>query len=214
MRRPLPRAARQADSCSGSRCSPLLGLLSAGTLAAYTVHLKDGSSIVTKKKYVVQGDKAILRPALRHRDGPALRGDRLRQDRGRQPDRPRQRHRHRERQGDRPREEHRAAARKADPQGAPRSSAPPPRASAGRRRRGSRRHARQPARPSASRATTPARRRCATSRCPPRSAPSSSDAASPASKSSRGRRLASRAWSSRPRRRPRSSTPSGRAPAR
>ncbi len=38
----------------------LLGLLSAGSLAAYTVHLKDGSSIVAKKKYMVQGDKAIL----------------------------------------------------------------------------------------------------------------------------------------------------------
>lgn len=38
----------------------VVGLLSAGTLAAYTVHLKDGTSIVTKKKYVAQGDKAIL----------------------------------------------------------------------------------------------------------------------------------------------------------
>jgi hypothetical protein len=38
----------------------VLGLLSAGTLAAYTVHLKDGSTIITKKKYVVKGDKAIL----------------------------------------------------------------------------------------------------------------------------------------------------------
>ncbi|MEO7794272.1 MAG: hypothetical protein ABIV06_05810 [Thermoanaerobaculia bacterium] len=38
----------------------LIGLLQAGSLAAYTVHLKDGTSIVAKKKYVVQGDKAIL----------------------------------------------------------------------------------------------------------------------------------------------------------
>jgi hypothetical protein len=38
----------------------LLCLLSAGSLAAYTVHLKDGTSIIAKKKYTVQGDKAIL----------------------------------------------------------------------------------------------------------------------------------------------------------
>lgn len=38
----------------------LIGLLTAGSLAAYTVHLKDGTSIVTKKKYTVQGEKAIL----------------------------------------------------------------------------------------------------------------------------------------------------------
>lgn len=37
-----------------------LALLSFDGLFAYTVHLKDGSTIVTKKKYVVQGDKAIL----------------------------------------------------------------------------------------------------------------------------------------------------------
>ena len=52
-----------------TRCTPvlarivrlaLLGVLSAGSLAAYTVHLKDGTSIVTKKKYTAQGDKAIL----------------------------------------------------------------------------------------------------------------------------------------------------------
>ena len=50
MRRPLARLVLAA----------LVGLLSAGSLAAYTVHLKDGSSIVAKKKYTVQGDKAIL----------------------------------------------------------------------------------------------------------------------------------------------------------
>ena len=38
----------------------VLGLLSAGTLAAYTVHLKDGTSIVAKTKYTVQGDKVII----------------------------------------------------------------------------------------------------------------------------------------------------------
>ena len=44
-------------------CIPLvglLGLLVASGLAAYTIHLKDGSEIVAKKKYVVRGDKAIL----------------------------------------------------------------------------------------------------------------------------------------------------------
>jgi hypothetical protein len=50
MRRPVPRLVLAA----------LVGLLSAGSLLAYTVHLKDGSSIVAKKKYLVQGDKAIL----------------------------------------------------------------------------------------------------------------------------------------------------------
>jgi len=38
----------------------LLGLLFASGLAAYTIHLKDGSEIVAKKRYVVQGDKAIV----------------------------------------------------------------------------------------------------------------------------------------------------------
>lgn len=38
----------------------LLGLLFSSGLAAYTIRLKDGSEIVAKKKYVVQGDKAIL----------------------------------------------------------------------------------------------------------------------------------------------------------
>lgn len=50
MRRTVPRLLLAA----------LVGWLSAGSLAAYTVHLKDGSSIVAKKKYTVQGDKAIL----------------------------------------------------------------------------------------------------------------------------------------------------------
>lgn len=51
---------------SANRFAPLaalvavLGLLWAGALAAYTVHLKDGSSIVAKKKYTVQGDKIII----------------------------------------------------------------------------------------------------------------------------------------------------------
>lgn len=38
----------------------LAGLLLANSLAAYTVHLKDGSAIVAKKKYTVRGDLAIL----------------------------------------------------------------------------------------------------------------------------------------------------------
>ncbi len=52
-----------------SRCIPLgarvtlvglLGLLVASGLAAYTIRLKDGTEILAKKKYVVQGDKALL----------------------------------------------------------------------------------------------------------------------------------------------------------
>ncbi|MEO8277800.1 MAG: hypothetical protein ABI639_16420 [Thermoanaerobaculia bacterium] len=39
----------------------LLGsLFLAGSLAAYTIRLKDGSELVVKKKYVVQGEKAIV----------------------------------------------------------------------------------------------------------------------------------------------------------
>jgi len=63
MRRPVPR--RSAKLTRWSPFAPLalcllLGALVAGPSAAYTIHLKDGSSIVAKKKYVVQGDKAIL----------------------------------------------------------------------------------------------------------------------------------------------------------
>ena len=57
MRRPVTRRTPRIPMLA---FASLLGLLSAGSLAAYTVHLKDGSSIVAKKKYTVQGDKAIL----------------------------------------------------------------------------------------------------------------------------------------------------------
>ncbi|MEO8196773.1 MAG: hypothetical protein ABI689_08630 [Thermoanaerobaculia bacterium] len=57
MRRPLTRRKLWLPMLA---LAGLLGLLSAGSLAAYTVHLKDGSKIVAKKKYLVQGDKAIL----------------------------------------------------------------------------------------------------------------------------------------------------------
>lgn len=60
MRRPATHSTPLRDRIARIALAALVGLLSAGTLAAYTVHLKDGSAIVTKKKYVVQGDKAIL----------------------------------------------------------------------------------------------------------------------------------------------------------
>ncbi len=47
-------------------CLPLaalvaaLALLFSSALAAYTIRLKNGSEIIAKKKYVVQGDKAII----------------------------------------------------------------------------------------------------------------------------------------------------------
>ena len=60
MRRPVTRSTPLLARLARVARVALVGLLSAGTLAAYTVHLKDGTSIVAKKKYVVQGDKAIL----------------------------------------------------------------------------------------------------------------------------------------------------------
>jgi hypothetical protein len=63
MRRPAPRrwpSLPRLSPIALLALSALLALFSAGRATAYTVHLKDGSSIVVKKKYVVQGDKAIL----------------------------------------------------------------------------------------------------------------------------------------------------------
>jgi hypothetical protein len=62
MPRPVTRRKSRSAPARIARLAliALVGLLSAGSLAAYTVHLRDGTSIVTKKKYVVQGDKAIL----------------------------------------------------------------------------------------------------------------------------------------------------------
>lgn len=60
MRRPQTRTRPRASRLARLALIGLAGLLSAGSLAAYTVYLKDGSSIVAKKKYIVQGDKAIL----------------------------------------------------------------------------------------------------------------------------------------------------------
>jgi hypothetical protein len=57
MRRPV---SRRTPKFAQIAWIALFSLLSAGSLAAYTVHLKDGTSIVAKKKYTVQGDKAFL----------------------------------------------------------------------------------------------------------------------------------------------------------
>lgn len=60
MRKPITRRRPRLPRRALLALAGLIGLLAAGDLAAYTVHLKDGSSIVAKKKYTVQGDKAIL----------------------------------------------------------------------------------------------------------------------------------------------------------
>lgn len=60
MRRPLAGCTPWLARIARIALIASVGLLTAGSLAAYTVHLKDGTSIVTKKKYTVQGEKAIL----------------------------------------------------------------------------------------------------------------------------------------------------------
>jgi hypothetical protein len=63
--KPIARPARFAGRAGTPRIVPicllaLLGLFVATGVFAYTIHLKDGSTIVAKKKYVVQGDRAIV----------------------------------------------------------------------------------------------------------------------------------------------------------
>ena len=60
MRRPARRRSLMFALVARMSLVTLLALLTAEAVVAYTVHLKDGTSIVTKRKYVVQGDKAIL----------------------------------------------------------------------------------------------------------------------------------------------------------
>ena len=60
MRRRITRPRSRLPRLALLALASLVGLFAAGDLAAYTIHLKDGSSIVAKKKYTIQGDKAIL----------------------------------------------------------------------------------------------------------------------------------------------------------